>query len=224
MSTAAVAVPGDLDVLRAIGDTRVVAIFRTASADGVLEACRALRDGGIRAVEITLTIPGAVPLIESVVDELGDSLVVGAGTVLDVASCRTAISAGATFIVLPGFAADVVDECARQEVVCAPGALTPSEVMTALRAGVDLVKVFPARVATPDYLADLLGPFPGARLMPTGGISRLLAAEFIRKGAFAVGVGGRLVDGDVVRARDVAAISQAAVDLLAEVAAAGASA
>jgi 2-dehydro-3-deoxyphosphogluconate aldolase/(4S)-4-hydroxy-2-oxoglutarate aldolase len=210
-------VPADLDVLAAIGEPGIVAIFRTPTPDGVLEACTALRDSGVRAVEITLTIPGAVALIESVVSELGDSLAVGAGTVLDVESCRAVIGAGAAFVVLPGFDSDVVAECSRQGVVSVPGALTATELMTAARAGADVVKLFPARVATPAYLADLLGPFPGTRLMPTGGITTELAGQYIRSGAFAVGIGGRLVAPQAVRSRDHESIRLAATELLAAV-------
>ena len=210
----------DPAVLEAIGGPGVVAIFRTPTADGVLEACTTLRDNGIRAVEITLTIPGALDLIASVATQLGDTLVVGAGTVLDVAQCRGALSAGARFVVSPGLAADVVAVCARAGVVSAPGCLTPTEVLTAVRAGADLVKLFPARAATPAYVADLLGPLPDVRLMPTGGIDVAGAGAYLRSGAFAVGIGSHLVDPVAVRQRDTTAISVASAELLVAVAAA----
>jgi 2-dehydro-3-deoxyphosphogluconate aldolase/(4S)-4-hydroxy-2-oxoglutarate aldolase len=154
------------------------------------------------------------------VRQLGDDLVVGAGTVLDAAACRQVVDAGAAFVVLPGFDGDVVAECRRLRVVSMPGALTPTEVMTAVRAGADVVKLFPARVATPAYVADLLGPLPGTRLLPTGGIDATSAAEYVRRGAFAVGVGGRLVDPRAVAERDTAAIGAAAREVLSAVAAA----
>jgi 2-dehydro-3-deoxyphosphogluconate aldolase/(4S)-4-hydroxy-2-oxoglutarate aldolase len=208
----------DPSVIEAIGEPGVVAVIRLPRADGVLEACAALRDNGIRAVEITLTIPGAVRLVEQVVRQLGDDLVVGAGTVLDAARCREVVDAGAAFVVLPGFDADVVAECRRLRVVSMPGALTPTEVMTAVRAGADVVKLFPARVATPEYVADLLGPLPGARFLPTGGIDAAGAGEYVRRGAFAVGVGGRLVDPRAVAERDTTAIGAAAREVLEAVA------
>jgi 2-dehydro-3-deoxyphosphogluconate aldolase/(4S)-4-hydroxy-2-oxoglutarate aldolase len=211
-------VSGKEEVLEAIGGVGVVGIFRTPTAEGVLEACRALLDSGVQAVEITLTIPGALALIRSVAKELGDSLAVGAGTVLDVGSCRAAVAAGASFVVSPGLDTQVVAACERLDVVCAPGCLTPTEVISALRAGADLIKLFPARAATPAYLADLLGPLPGARLMPTGAIGVDLAGEFIRHGAFAVGVGTALIPAEAVGSRDEAAIGRAARKLLSTVA------
>jgi 2-dehydro-3-deoxyphosphogluconate aldolase/(4S)-4-hydroxy-2-oxoglutarate aldolase len=204
----------------AIGAAGVVAIFRTPTPDGVLEACRALQDNGIGAVEITLTIPGALDLIGSVAAELGDSLSVGAGTVLDGAAARACLDAGASFLVLPGFDAEVVAAGRAVGALTIPGALTPTEVMAALRAGVEVVKVFPGRVATPGYVADLLGPLPDARLMPTGGITTELAGEYIRAGAFAVGVGGALAAPTAVRAGDTRSIAAAARELVAAVAAA----
>jgi 2-dehydro-3-deoxyphosphogluconate aldolase/(4S)-4-hydroxy-2-oxoglutarate aldolase len=205
----------DLAVLEAIGGPGLVAIFRTPTPDGVLEACETLRDNGIRAVEITLTIPGALDLIASVVARLGGTLAVGAGTVLDAGQCRDAISAGASFVVLPGLVPEVVAVCVSAGVVSAPGCLTPTEVLAAVRAGADVVKLFPARVATPTYVADLLGPLPALRLMPTGGIDAATATDYLRRGAFAVGVGGRLVDPTSVRTRDSDAIGAAARELLA---------
>lgn len=210
----------DPAVLEAIGGPGVVAIVRLPTADGVLEACGALRENGIRAVEITLTIPGATALIESLVRQLGDDLVVGAGTVLDPLRCREVVEAGAAFVVLPGYDGDVVEQCRRLGVLCVPGALTPTEVMATVRGGADLVKLFPARVATPAYVADLLGPLPGVRFLPTGGIDAEAAAAYVRRGAFAVGVGGRLVDPRAVAERDSAAIGAAAREVLAAVAAA----
>lgn len=207
-------------VLAAIGEPGVVAIFRTPSVDGVAESCRALRDNGIRAVEITLTIPGALSLLASLMDQLADSLAIGVGTVLDLPSCRAAIDVGASFVVSPGFDPDVVRLCSERGTVSVAGCLTPTEVMTARQAGADVIKLFPGRVADPPYLADLLDPFPDVRLMPTGGVDARRAGEYIHAGAFAVGVGGSLVDVNLVRARDVRAIGRAAAKLLGVVAAA----
>jgi 2-dehydro-3-deoxyphosphogluconate aldolase/(4S)-4-hydroxy-2-oxoglutarate aldolase len=201
-------------VLAAIGGPGLVAIFRTPSVDGVFEACESLLDSGIRAVEITLTIPGALPLITSLADHFADRLAVGAGTVLDRVEAWEAVNAGAAFVVSPGFDPDIVDACVQENVVSMPGCLSPTEVMLAQRAGADVVKLFPARVAGPEFVADLLGPLPRVRLMPTGGINPSSAAAFIRAGAFAVGVGGRLVDARSIRSRDAGAIGRAAAELL----------
>jgi len=197
-------------VLTELGHAGVVAIFRTPSPDGVLDACRALCRSGVRAVEITLTIPDALPLLASIADELDGEVVVGAGTVMDAATCRRAIDAGASFIVSPVADGSVIDVCAANDVVAVPGALTPTEVLSARSLGADVVKLFPARVATPAYLADLLGPIPGARMMPTGGIDITGVREYLAAGAFTVGVGSALVSPLRVQHRDDAAITEAA--------------
>jgi 2-dehydro-3-deoxyphosphogluconate aldolase / (4S)-4-hydroxy-2-oxoglutarate aldolase len=180
------------DVLAEIGRTGVVAILRADSTDGARDACLALRDGDVTAIEVTMTTPGALDLIASLADEPG--LMVGAGTVLDGDTCQAVVDAGARFVVSPGFDADVLAACRRLGVVSMVGCLTPTEVMQALRAGADIVKLFPGRVASPEYVADLLGPLPGTRFVPTGGLTLERAAAYIRAGVYAVGVGGQLLN------------------------------
>jgi 2-dehydro-3-deoxyphosphogluconate aldolase/(4S)-4-hydroxy-2-oxoglutarate aldolase len=188
----------------------IVAIVRVPSPSGVMDACRALCRGGVRAVEITLTVPGALDLVGELVGAFGDDLLVGAGTVLDIGACRRSVDAGAQFIVSPAFDAGVVDHCQRHGVLAVPGALTPTEVVRAWQHGADLVKLFPARVATPDYVRDLLGPLPAARLLPTGGIDEAGASAYLVAGAAAVGIGSRLMAPAAIAARDVDAIAAAA--------------
>jgi 2-dehydro-3-deoxyphosphogluconate aldolase/(4S)-4-hydroxy-2-oxoglutarate aldolase len=188
----------------------IVAIVRVPSPEGVMEACRALCRGGVRAVEITLTVPEALDLVGKLGAAFGDDLLVGAGTVLDLAACRRSVDAGAQFVVSPAFDASVVDHCQRHGVLAVPGALTPTEVVQAFQHGADLVKLFPARVATPDYVRDLLGPLPGARFLPTGGIDEAGAAAYLAAGAAAVGIGSRLMEPSAVAAGDVGAIAAAA--------------
>jgi 2-dehydro-3-deoxyphosphogluconate aldolase/(4S)-4-hydroxy-2-oxoglutarate aldolase len=188
----------------------IVAIVRVPSPDGVMDACRALCRGGVRAVEITLTVPRALDLVGELVAEVGDDLLVGAGTVLDLAACRRSVDAGAQFVVSPAFDASVVEHCQRHGVLAVPGALTPTEVVRAWQHGADLVKLFPARVATPDYLRDLLGPLPAARFVPTGGIDEAGASAYLAAGAAAVGIGSRLMEPSAVAAGDVGAITAAA--------------
>jgi 2-dehydro-3-deoxyphosphogluconate aldolase / (4S)-4-hydroxy-2-oxoglutarate aldolase len=208
------------EALEAIGGPGVVAVVRTPSPDGVLEACRALAAGGIGAVEITMTVPGALDVLAAVRSDLGEVLAVGAGTVLEVRQCRSAVAAGASFVVSPALDPAVVTACADAGVLAVPGCLTPTEVLHARRAGAGLIKLFPARVATPEYVADLLGPMPGARFLLTGGIDAARAARFVRAGAFAVGVGGSLVDPAAVRARDAGSLERRARQLVTAVAAA----
>jgi 2-dehydro-3-deoxyphosphogluconate aldolase / (4S)-4-hydroxy-2-oxoglutarate aldolase len=188
----------------------IVAIVRVPSPEGVMEACRALCRGGVRAVEITLTVPEALDLVGQLAAAFGDDLLVGAGTVLDLAACRRSVDAGAQFVVSPAFDASVVDHCQRHGVLAVPGALTPTEVVQACQHGADLVKLFPARVATPDYLRDLLGPLPGTRFLPTGGIDEAGASAYLAAGAAAVGIGSRLMEPAAVAAGDVGAIAAAA--------------
>jgi len=188
----------------------IVAIVRVPSPFGVMDACRALCRGGVRAVEITLTVPRALDLIGELVGAFGDDLLVGAGTVLDVGACRRSVDGGAQFIVSPAFNAGVVDHCQRHGVLAVPGALTPTEVVRAWQHGADLVKLFPARVATPGYVRDLLGPLPAARLLPTGGIDEAGASAYLAAGAAAVGIGSRLMAPAAIAAGDVDAIAAAA--------------
>lgn len=199
---------GRVAVIEELGRAGLVAIFRWDSTDGMRDACLALAAGGAPAVEITLTTPGALDLISVLAQDLG--LLVGAGTVLDAATCRAAVEAGARFVVSPGLNPEVVALCAEGGVVSVAGCLTATEVMTANRLGADIVKLFPGRIATPDYLRDLLEPLRGTRMLPTGRVDLQRAAEYIRAGAFAVGAGTHLVDPDAVRARDWTAITQRA--------------
>jgi len=188
----------------------IVAIVRVPSPAGVMDACRALCRSGICAVEITLTVPQALDLIGELVAGAGDDLLVGAGTVLDLAACRRSVGAGAQFVVSPAFDTGVVSHCQRHGVLAVPGALTPTEVVQAWQHRADMVKLFPARVATPDYMRDLLGPLPAARFLPTGGIDEAGASAYLAAGAAAVGIGSRLMEPSAVAAGDVDAIAAAA--------------
>ncbi|MBV9793268.1 MAG: bifunctional 4-hydroxy-2-oxoglutarate aldolase/2-dehydro-3-deoxy-phosphogluconate aldolase [Actinobacteria bacterium] len=197
-------------VLSRLQTAGIVAVVRVPSPDGVVAACRALCRGGVRAVEITLTVPGAFALIAELAAEFGDDLLVGAGTVLEPEAARRSVDAGAQFIVSPVFDAAVVDYCRQTLVLSVPGALTPTEVVTAWQHGSALVKLFPGRVATPEYVRDLLGPLPAVRLFPTGGIDEAGAAAYLAAGAAVVGIGSRLMAPAAVAAGDTDAITAAA--------------
>jgi 2-dehydro-3-deoxyphosphogluconate aldolase / (4S)-4-hydroxy-2-oxoglutarate aldolase len=200
---------GAVATLAELGRAAVVAIVRTPGPEGVADACRAVAAAGLPCVEITLTVPGALDLIS----ELADEMLIGAGTVLDEDQCRRAIEAGAKFVISPGYAADVVAYARSHDVVAIPGALTPTEVMRCVESGADVVKLFPARVATPGYLADLAAPLPDVRLMPTGGIDADSARAYLDAGAFAVGIGSALVSTRAVQEGDLAGITAVATRL-----------
>jgi len=172
----------------------IVAIVRSPRGDRLVEVAEALLAGGIDVLEFTFTIPKAPQILEQVADKLGDRVLLGAGTVLDAATARTALLAGAQYIVTPAVKLDVIQLCQRYSKLVMPGALTPTEVLTAWEAGADLVKIFPSEITGPKYLKALHGPFPHIRLMPTGGVNLNTASEFLRSGACSLGIGSSLVE------------------------------
>jgi 2-dehydro-3-deoxyphosphogluconate aldolase/(4S)-4-hydroxy-2-oxoglutarate aldolase len=199
------------ETLSRIIATGIVPVVRAPAPELALRAVAALRAGGVDVVEVTLTVPGAVALIERLAQRFGEELVVGAGTVLDAASARACISAGAQFVVSPILDVETIALCRSYGVVVLPGALTPTEVLAAWRAGADLVKVFPcSAVGGADYVRALRAPLPQIELVPTGGVVLKTVPDFIRAGASAVGAGGDLVDIKRIAAGDDAAVSEQA--------------
>jgi len=192
----------------------VVATIRASSSDGLLEAAEAIVAGGIDVVEFTLTTPDALHLIATARARLADRALVGAGTVLDAGDLRAALAAKAQFIVMPTIDRGAVEAAQAAGVPIIPGALTPTEVLTAWQWGADLVKLFPASVGGPDYVKAILGPLPHVRLVPTGGVSAANAAEYIRAGAAAVAVGGNLVDRNAIAAREFDRLTTVAGELV----------
>src|SRR5918994_4301742 len=188
------------EVIKQIKDIGVIPVVRATTADEAMRAIDAIREGGISILEITMTVPGAVGVIEQVAARFGNEALVGAGTVLDAETAKTCISAGAQFIVSPALNMDTIAYCREQDVAVMPGALTPTEVVQAWNAGADFVKVFPAgAVGGASYLRALKAPLPHIELVPTGGVSLKTAADFIRAGAAALGVGADLVDLKAIR-------------------------
>jgi 2-dehydro-3-deoxyphosphogluconate aldolase / (4S)-4-hydroxy-2-oxoglutarate aldolase len=182
-------------ILSFINDVGIVPIVRTATAEGALGAVDAIHRGGIRAVEITMTVPGALRALEKVADKFGGRIVLGAGTVLDPETARACILAGAEFFVTPSLKISTIEMAKRYSKVICPGALTPTEVLTAWEAGADAIKIFPCgNVGGAKYIKALKGPFPHIEMIPTGGVNLETAADFLKAGACAVGVGGELVD------------------------------
>jgi 2-dehydro-3-deoxyphosphogluconate aldolase/(4S)-4-hydroxy-2-oxoglutarate aldolase len=198
-----------LEVLAVLRASGVVAVIRTENPADLVAVAKALGKGGVRFVEITLTVPGALDIIRDAASEAGSAGVfIGAGTVLDAASARAAILAGASFVVSPGFDLETVKLCATYGVVAIPGAFTPHEVLSAWRAGADVVKIFPADLGGPDYIKTLKEPLPQVELLPTKGIDLKNAGAFIKAGAIAVGAGGALVSKALIAARDFDTISE----------------
>ncbi|MDZ4784379.1 MAG: bifunctional 4-hydroxy-2-oxoglutarate aldolase/2-dehydro-3-deoxy-phosphogluconate aldolase [Planctomycetia bacterium] len=195
-----------MNTLDRIARTGIVAVMRGDDGGLLTEAAAALLRGGVEAIEVTFTVPRAHRVIEQMADALGDRILLGAGTVLDPETARIAILAGAEFIVSPTVNLDVIRLCRRFSKVVMPGALTPTEVLQAWEAGADVVKIFPSDLTGPAYLKALAGPLPQVRLMPTGGVNLETAADFLRAGAFALGVGSSLVDGRSLKDRDFARI------------------
>jgi len=203
-------------VLSTLRDVGIIPVIRAESADVARAVVEALAGAGLAVAEITMTVPGALDAIASVRRHLGEALVVGAGTVTDADTARNAIDAGAEFIVTPCLAPEVVDTARRADVAVIPGALTPTEVFEAFKAGGDMVKVFPVQnVGGATYLRALRGPFPAIPLVPTGGITLDNIREMFAAGAVAVGVGGELISTDALRRRDYAAIGALATQFLA---------
>ncbi len=199
-----------IDDLNRVLKTGIVAILRSPSSDQLTNVARALLEGGIDVIEVTFTVPGALEILTAVKKDLGNRVLLGAGTVLDPETARAALLAGAEFIVSPSVNLDVIRLCHRYDKVVMPGAFTPTEILAAWEAGADVVKVFPSDCVGPGYLKALRGPFPQIRLMPTGGVNLETLPAFIKSGACAVGVGGSLVEpqaireGDFARLRDLA--------------------
>ncbi len=198
----------------------VVAVIRLREAGALRAVVDALAEGGVLALEVTMTVPRALELIAEIAPSLPPEVLLGAGTVLDAETARAAIEAGARYVVSPVFREEVLSTCHRFEVAAMPGCFTPTEILAAWDAGADVVKVFPATALGPGYFRDLRGPFPHLRLMPTGGVSLANAGEWIRAGAVAIGVGSALVDAEAVAARRFGDITDRARQLVAAVAAA----
>lgn len=181
-------------IVRAIEATGVVAVVRLDDAGVGRAVAEALSAGGVKAIEVTMTVPDAIRLIAELSASLPPDVLVGAGTVVDADTARAVIGAGARFVVGPVFRPAVIAACHDREVPAMPGCFSPTEILSAWEAGADVVKVFPATALGPGFFKDIRGPLPQLKLMPTGGVTRANAGEWIRAGAVAVGAGTALVD------------------------------
>jgi len=188
------------EIMQHIREVGIIPVIRAGSADEARRAIEAIKEGGIPILEITMTVPGAVRIIEDVAQRYGAEAIIGAGTVLDAETARVCVLAGAQFIVGPILNLEIIASCHRYGIPVLPGALTPTEVVTAWQAGADMVKVFPCgAVGGASYIKALKVPLPQIELVPTGGVSLATAADFIKAGATALGVGADLVDTNALR-------------------------
>jgi 2-dehydro-3-deoxyphosphogluconate aldolase/(4S)-4-hydroxy-2-oxoglutarate aldolase len=191
-----------VEVLKGLLDSKAVAVIRMTDAAKLAKAAAALRKGGVTALEVTMTVPGAVEIIRAMARDKGPGVLVGAGTVLDAGTASDVIAAGADFVVSPIADGDIIMACREAEIPVVPGAFTPTEIVAAWRAGADIVKVFPATSLGPQFFRDLSGPLPQIRLMPTGGVTIENAREFLAAGACCVGIGTALLDKKLIDADD----------------------
>ena len=203
------------DVIKRLTDCGVVAVVRAESAEQGVKIAKAVMESGIVGIEITFTVPGALDIIKSLATECGDGIIIGAGTVLDSETARAAILAGAQYVVSPFLDVDTVKLCSTYDVPCMPGAMTLKEAVEGMRAGADIIKIFPGALFGPRIIKEFRGPMPQLKMMPTGGVSVENAGEWIRAGAVAVGVGGALTAG--AKKGDYASITEIGRQLVAEV-------
>jgi 2-dehydro-3-deoxyphosphogluconate aldolase / (4S)-4-hydroxy-2-oxoglutarate aldolase len=194
-----------------------VAVIRMKEPEKLRAVADALAEGGVRALEVTMTVPRALAMIEELAPRLPSGFLLGAGTVLDAETARLAILAGAGFVVSPVFRRDVLTMCHRYDVAAMPGCFTPTEILAAWDTGADVVKVFPATSLGPGFFRDVRGPLPQVKLMPTGGVSLDNAGDWIRAGAVAVGVGTALLDTRAIASGDYGVITANARRLVASV-------
>ena len=186
----------------------VIPVVRVNSREQAICALDGIIQGGVNIVEITLTVPGALQIIETSVAKYGQALLIGAGTVLDAETCRLAVLAGAEFVVSPVFDVRVLEVARRYGKICIPGALTPTEALAAWQAGADLVKIFPCgSVGGPAYMRALKGPFPQINFVVTGSVNLENVGQFLAAGVTAVGVGESIFESEAIQAGNVDAIA-----------------
>jgi 2-dehydro-3-deoxyphosphogluconate aldolase/(4S)-4-hydroxy-2-oxoglutarate aldolase len=196
--------------LNLIRETGVIAIMRAQSSEQLITAAQAIEQGGVRVIEVTMTTPGALDVIAEARKRFGDNVLFGAGSVLDAETARAAILAGAGFIVAPTLKLETIALCNRYSVPVVPGCATPTEALTAWEAGADMVKLFPASFGGPDLVQAFLAPLPQLEIIPVGGVNLDTAAEFIRKGAVALGVGSSLISQKLLDAGDMEELTRRA--------------
>jgi len=197
------------DIFNRMMSEGLIPVIRVSSAQEAVDVADAIKEGGVTLIEITMSVPGAIDTIKELTRKYKDEIIMGAGTILDPETARAALLAGAQFIVTPTLNLDVIQLAHRYSAVVVPGAMTPTEILTAWNAGADMVKVFPAaQLGGPEYLKALKGPLPQILLVPTGGVNLQNVAAFIKAGATALGVGGELVDKKAVKEKKFNVITE----------------
>jgi 2-dehydro-3-deoxyphosphogluconate aldolase/(4S)-4-hydroxy-2-oxoglutarate aldolase len=197
-------------ILEQIGEIGVIAIMRAKSSDQLLSAAEAILAGGVNAIEVTMTTPGALKVVSEARERFGTEVIFGVGSVLDPETARAAILAGAQFIVGPTLDVEMIKLCKRYSVPVVPGALTPTEILTAWEAGADMVKIFPASLGGPAYFKAVKAPLPQVKLVPVGGVNLDTTADFIRSGAYVVAVGSALISQSLLDEGDIDSITDRA--------------
>ena len=203
--------------LTLIRDTGVIAIMRAQSSDQLIAAADAIKAGGVRVIEVTMTTPGALDVIAEATHRYGEDVLFGAGSVLDAETARAAILAGAGFVVAPTLNLAVIALCNRYSIPVMPGCFTPTEMLTAWEAGADMVKLFPAEIGGPALLKAIRAPLPQLEIVPVGGVTLDTAADFIRSGAAALGVGSSLVNQKLLDTGDMTELTRRAAGFIEEV-------
>ncbi len=204
--------------LKLLLDERIIPVVRAESAQEAMRIVEAVKEGGINTMEITMTVPGAIGVMEEVAKKFGSDILLGAGTVLDAETARLSILAGAKFIVGPCLTIELIKICRRYSKVVIPGAMTPTEILKAWEMGADIVKVFPAgNLGGPSYIKAIKAPLPHVLLNPTGGITLANAADFIKSGASVISVGSALIDKKAIKEKKFEVITEKARKFLEEI-------
>ncbi len=206
-----------VEILNIIRETGVIAIMRAQSSEQLIAAADAIKAGGVKAIEVTMTTPGALDVIAEAKKRYGSDVIFGAGSVLDAETGRATILAGADFVVSPTLNIELIKLCNRYSIPTAPGCYTPTEVLTGWEAGADFIKLFPASVGGPNLVKAILAPLPQVRIIPVGGVNLDTAADFIRKGASALGVGSSLVNKKLLEAGDMDELTRRATAFIEQV-------
>jgi len=201
------------EVLARILETGAVAVIRMKDPKRLSKVVEAIRAGGVKSIEITMTVPGAVEIIREMTRSAPPDILIGAGTVTEKSGAIAVIEAGANFVVGPALNLDILAVCRERDVVCMPGCFSPTEILTGWNAGADVIKVFPATSLGPRYFKDIAGPFPQIRLMPTGGVTVDNVGEWVAAGAVAVGIGSDLLDKKAIEEENYALLTERAARL-----------
>ena len=203
--------------LNTILENKAVAVIRMNDSAKLIKVAEAIYKGGVQSVEITMTVPGALKIIEEASKTLGDYVNIGVGSVLNKQTANDAINAGAKYVVSPVFKPEIVQEAKKHNIPVMPGAFSPTEILTAFEAGADIVKVFPADIVGMAFFKGVLAPMPHMKLMPTGGVSLTNAGDWIKAGACAVGVGSALLDKKAIAEENYSLLTENAEKLIASI-------